>query len=67
MSPPDDRMEMDLRWLGILEDLGLELTPARLESIRADIEVVRRNIARIEALDAGSEGPAITFSTASIR
>lgn len=67
MTLPDERMTIDSRWLEILEASGLELTPVRLESIRADIEAVRRNIARVEALDGGSEEPAITLSAASVR
>lgn len=49
------------RWLETLQAAGLELTPQRLESLRADIEAVRRNVARLEALELGSEDPAITF------
>lgn len=49
------------RWLEMLQAAGLELTSQRLESLRADIEAVRRNAARLEALELGSEDPAITF------
>lgn len=62
MQSNDEATQADTRWLQALEATGLELGPARLRGIRADLEAVRRNIARIEALDAGVEDPAIGFS-----
>lgn len=44
-----------------LVDAGIVLTAEQRESLRIDVEAVRRNIACIEALDIDLAGPAITF------
>lgn len=63
MQPDDETSKR--WWREALEACGLELTPERLAGIEGDIDAVLRNIARIEALDPGSEDPAITLSSPS--
>ncbi|MDT3677658.1 MAG: hypothetical protein ROZ64_02325 [Burkholderiaceae bacterium] len=62
MPPTHDPSKEASRQLEMLESVGLELTPQRLESIRGDLEAVRRNVERLESLDFGFEDPAITFA-----
>lgn len=45
----------------LLDGLGIGLTAGQCLSLRPDVEAVRRNIERIDAVDIGPAEPAITL------